>query len=73
MVTIDCREAIARLRAVKAPFVITDAGIAIHLESGFCRFARHRVILWQDSLGSLVSRDAVNAEAVFWQNKNQNR
>ena len=65
MITIDCQEAIRRLQAVKAPLAIGDNGIWTK------RGANWRLIVWQDALGSLVSRDAVNAEAIYWQNKNQ--
>lgn len=70
VICIDVAEAIARLRAVNAPFMVEDFGIKVVVPDGG-RFTRRRLIPWQDSLGSLVSRDAVNAEAIFWQNRNQ--
>lgn len=71
MVCITVAQAIARLRAVRAPFAIDDSGITTMQQNSAGQFVRRRIMPWQDSLGSLVSRDAVNAEAIYWQNRNQ--
>lgn len=69
MITITVSNAIERLKAVECHFTVTDIGIVIDTLNGSGQFERRKFIPFMDSLGSLVSRDAVNAEAVYWQNR----
>jgi hypothetical protein len=64
MITITFTDAVQRLEAAGANFVFDDTEITTETkENGFKRVRR---IPFVDSIGSLVSRDLVEAECRFW-------
>lgn len=71
MITITVADAIERLRAVDVPFKVLDQGIGIISIKYGINEASKTIIPWQDTLGSLVSRDAISAEVIYWQNRKQ--
>lgn len=68
MITIAFLDAIQRLEAAGADFVFDDEAITTSTKNN--GFKRVRRIPFVDSLGSLVDRELVKQEVIYWSNRN---